>query len=99
MKLRDVRFITAALSEEVGWTWQSLMTRSLIKSRSIFRSTPWARESGAESEYAKRLSVAAALYQYLVERVGKEPAFEIMRKILVASSVGDAGRLGITRYR
>ena len=83
MKISEIRTITSVLSREVGLRWPLILVKSLTRRREVLNSTRWAKEESTESEFARRLSISAAIYLNLLERTEKEKAFEIMRKILV----------------
>jgi hypothetical protein len=89
MRLSDVKYIAFALREEIGWTWPLFLAKCLFRSSSVFHSTHWAKERGAESEYAKRLSITVALHRALIEKAGRERALETMRGMLVPASVDE----------
>lgn len=83
------KIIESVLSEEIGSSWTSFLDKCLIRSTVVFKDTHWAKEKRAESELAKRLSFGTATYLNLVEKLGKEKAFEIMRKILIPISISE----------
>lgn len=89
MKIKEIKIMKAVLSEEIGWSWPVFLIKCLIRKSSVFKNTHWATEKSAESEFAKRLSIAAAAYLNLIEKVGKEKALDMMRKILVPISVNE----------
>lgn len=83
MKINEIKIITSVLSREVGSGWPLILVKSLTRKRQVFNSTHWANEESIESEFARRLSISAAIYLNLLERTGEEKAFDIVRKILV----------------
>ncbi len=83
MRIREMRVIGSVLREEIGSLWPIFFVRALRRKRSISKSTPWAEQKGVEAEFANRLCMSAAIYIGLVERLGKDRAFEVMRRILV----------------
>ena len=83
MKFREMNIIKRVLEKELGWSWLIFLIRCLIEKRRIYNQTHWAKETGVESEFAKRLSVSTAIYQELLKRSDRGKAFGIMRKILV----------------
>lgn len=87
--MEPTEIIESVLSEEIGPTWTSFLTKCLNTQRAVFNNTHWAREKSEESEFAERLSIASAIYLNLVDKLGKEKAFEVMRKILVPISVNE----------
>lgn len=89
MKMKEIKFIKSVLSKEIGWSWPLFLIKCLIRKRSVFNNTYWANEKGAESKFAKRLSISAVIFLNLIEKMGKERAFEIMRKILVPTSCNE----------
>jgi len=109
MRIREVRIIGSVLSEEIGWLWPTFFIRALIRKRSIFKSTHWAEQRGVEAEFANRLCISTSIYLGLVERLGKDRAFEVMRRILVpigceeqldnVDSLGVADKRGMDRLR
>lgn len=107
MRIREMRVIGSVLREEIGSLWPIFFVRALRRKRSISKSTPWAEQKGVEAEFANRLCMSAAIYIGLVERLGKDRAFEVMRRILVpigceeqldnVDSLGVADRRGMDR--
>jgi hypothetical protein len=87
VKLSELQIMISVLRDEVGWTWPFFLLKCLISSGSMFRRSHWAREEGAESEYAKALFVSVAMYEALIRRTGKDRAFGAMRKMLIPLSV------------
>ena len=83
MNIKEIKIIKSVSSKEIGWSWPLFIIKCLIRKRSVFNNTHWANEKGAESKFAKRLSISAAMYLNLKEKMIKERAFETMRKILV----------------
>ncbi|MBC2715492.1 MAG: L-2-amino-thiazoline-4-carboxylic acid hydrolase [Desulfobacteraceae bacterium] len=80
-----IKLIFFTLSSEVGGFWPLLLVKSLLKRNDIVKQTRWASDavSGQEAGYAKRFAMASALYLKLGEKVGKQKAFDVMRRILV----------------
>jgi len=89
MEHTEIEIIESVLSEEIGSTWPSFLTECLNRQRGVLNNTHWAREKSEEAEFAERLSIAPAIYLNLVDKLGKERAFEMMRKILVPISVNE----------
>ena len=83
MNIKEIQIIKSVSSKEIGWSWPLFIIKCLIRKRSVFNNTHWANEKGAESKFAKRLSISAAMFLNLKEKMIKERAFETMRKILV----------------
>ena len=83
MKIQEVKTIKSVLSKESGWLWPLFLVKCLIRGNAIFRKTHWAEVKGRESGFVKRLSLACAVYAGLGEKIGKEKAFEVIKKILV----------------
>jgi len=88
--LQTITILGSVLSQAVGWSWPVFLAGCWGHSRAVFRQTRWATPavSGEEARYAKRFSLAAAMYLRLGERLGREPALAVMRKILLP--IGDA---------
>ena len=88
--LQTISILGSVLSREVGWSWPVFLVGCWGKSRAVFRRTRWATPAVPEEEarYAQRFSLAAAMYLRLIERLGREQAFAVMRKILLP--IGDA---------
>ncbi|MBA7592647.1 hypothetical protein ES708_34839 [subsurface metagenome] len=89
MKIIEIKIMKSVLSEGIGWSWPLFLIRCLIRKSSVFKNTHWAKEKSTESEFAKRLSIAAAIYLSLVEKIRKEKALELMREILIPVSVSE----------
>jgi len=83
MKRGEIRIIKSVLQKRVGWSWPVLLFKSLLKGRSIYKNTHWAKEKGEEAMFDKRLSFSSALYIELQKKFNKENSFDIMRKIIV----------------
>jgi len=83
MKIREVKIIRSVLRKEIGWLWALFMVKCLISGNAIFRKTHWAGVRDEESRFVKRFSLACAIYIELGGKIGKENAFEAMKKILV----------------
>jgi hypothetical protein len=85
VKVRELKTVREVLSDVdgVGHKWPFVVVKGLARKKSIFASTQWAREESRESDFVKRFSLASAIYLELVDRIGKEEAFEAMRRILV----------------
>jgi hypothetical protein len=58
---------------------EAVATRNALLSK-----TRWAETSGPESEFAKRLSLAPALYGSLGRRIGRDQASQAMHEIIVS---------------
>lgn len=83
MKCREIKIVSSVLSEEIGRSWSLFLIECLTKKGKVFNNTHWVKEEGPESEFAKRLSITVVLYTKLIKKIGKERAFETMRKIFV----------------
>ena len=83
MKHSESKIVRSVLRNEVGLSWIPLLVKSFTRKRAVFNNSHWANLEGAESEFTKRLSFASALYLELRNKLHKEKAFEIMRKILL----------------
>ena len=89
MKIQEAKIIKSVLGKEIGWSWPLFLVKSLIKGNAIFRKTHWAKAKGGESEFVKRFSLASAVYVGLGGKIGKEKAFEVVKKILVPIGVNE----------
>ena len=83
MKIGELKTVGNVLSDVVGWTWPFLVLKSLVRRRAIFASTQWAGERSREADFVKRFSLTSAIYLELIDRTGKQEAFDAMRRILV----------------
>lgn len=83
MKIRELKTVRDVLSDAIGWTWPFLVLKCMARRMAIFASTQWAGEKSGESDFVKRFSLASAIYLELVDRMGKQEAFDAMRRILV----------------
>jgi hypothetical protein len=83
MKIREVKIIKSVLIKEIGWSWPLFLVRCLIRSNAIFRKTHWAEAKSRESEFVRRFSLACTVYAGLGRKMGKEKAFEVVKKILI----------------
>jgi hypothetical protein len=83
MKAGEIRIMASVLSSEIGWSWSLLLLKCLISKSSIFNATHWAGREDDEARFAKRLCLTVALYRGLIDRIGRDRAFEAMRRILV----------------
>ncbi len=77
--------IISTLRSEVGAALPVLVGMSLLEKNKIFRQTRWASDSVCRQEaaYVKRLAMASGLYLKLGEKIGKQKAFDVMRRLLV----------------
>lgn len=89
MRPSQIRTIADVLGGEIGWIWPLLLARCLIRKRVLFGGTHWAGDGAPESQFVRRLSLAAAMYLELQKRIGEEKAFEAMRKMLVPIGSGE----------
>jgi hypothetical protein len=83
MKVSEIRCIAGVLSEAIGWGWPLFLAGCLRGKRAVVARTHWAGVAGPERDFVQRLSLAASVYLALQQRLGREEAFEAMRKILV----------------
>ncbi len=83
MKLSEIRIIRSVLGEVKGGAWPVFLLKCWRKSRSLFRQSRWNTGPGAETDFVKRLALAAAMYKQLSVEVGKESAFDIVGRIVV----------------
>lgn len=83
MKVEEVKIIKYVLSKEIGWLWPLFMVKCLMRANAIFMKTRWANAKDRESEFVKRFSLPCSIYIELIETIGKENAFEAMKKMLV----------------
>ena len=83
MKIKEVKIIKSVLSKQIGWSWSLFLVKSLIRGNAIFKKIHWAKVKSRESGFVKRFSIVCAVYVGLLEKIGKEKAFEAVRKILV----------------
>jgi hypothetical protein len=79
----QITILKSVLKQELGRTWPLFLLSCLLKKKSLFSSTRWAKNSGAETEFVKRLSIIASVYRTLAEKSGREKAFNIIKKIVV----------------
>ena len=79
------RHIISTLFQEIGWSFPVILISGSLRKNGIFNQTRWAQNPDLKTEaaYVKRLSFAAAIYLSICERVGKDKAFQIVRKVLV----------------
>jgi hypothetical protein len=83
VKAGEIRIMASVLSSEIGWSWPLLLLKCLFSKSSILSATHWAGREDDEARFAKRLCPSVALYRGLIDRIGKDRAFEAMRRILV----------------
>jgi hypothetical protein len=85
VKIRELKTVRGVLGDidGVGWRWPFLVAEGLARKKAIFACTQWAREDSREADFVERVSLASAIYLELMERLGKEEAFEAMRRLLV----------------
>lgn len=88
--LQTISILGSVLSKELGWAWPVFLVGCLSRSNTVFGRTRWATPAvpTEEARYAQRFSLAAAMYLRLIERLGREQALAVMRKILLP--IGDA---------
>ena len=79
----QITIIKSVLRQEIGRTWPLFLLLCLVKRKSLFSSTRWAKNSGAEAAFAKRLALIASVYRAFVEKSGRERAFNIIKQIVV----------------
>jgi hypothetical protein len=79
----QITIIKSVLQREVGRTWPLFLIFCLLKKKSLFSSTRWAKNAGAEAGFVKRLSLIASVYRAFVEKSGRKKAFNIIEKIVV----------------
>lgn len=80
---KELKTTKAILRSEIGWSWPTFVLRSTFSKRRIYARTRWADMEGVEAEFAKRISLAPAIYSGLKDRIGQDRAYESMRRILV----------------
>jgi len=80
MRTREIRIIGSVLGNELGWLWPIFLVKCLSRKKGIFNRTHWAESEDQESKFAERLSLSAAIYLGLAEKLGKDRAFEAMRR-------------------
>jgi len=83
MKFSEINIIKRVLEKELGLSWLPLLIECQVEKGRIFKQTHWAKETGIESTFAKRLSISTAIYRELLKRFGRDKAFEMVREILV----------------
>ena len=84
MKPKQIQTIKSILNASIGWSWPVVLLKALIKKRKIYSETRWAKATGSEAEFVKRICVAPALYIELAETIGKHKAFEVLERLLVS---------------
>ena len=89
MKIQEAKIIKSVLSKEIGWSWPLFLVKSLIKGNVIYKKTHWAKAKSGESEFVKRFSLASAVYVEIGGKIGREKAFEVVKKILVPIGVNE----------
>lgn len=89
MKIKEAKIIKSVLSKEIGWSWPLFLVKSLIRGNAIFRKTHWAKVKDGESAFVKRFSLACDVYVRLGREIGKEKAFEVVKRILVPIGVNE----------
>ncbi len=87
MKKRERIIMAAVLRKEAGRSWPLLLLKCIVKKRSLFKATRWAKENTEESRYVSRLAPLAALYKILSERVGRGEALRIAARMFVPIGV------------
>ena len=83
MRIEELKIMKSVLGRELGWSWPLFLAGCGIRQRAIFRHTHWANLKTKESQFTRRLSISAAIYLNLMNKYGKERAFEIVRDLLV----------------
>lgn len=80
-----IRRIVSTLFQEAGWSFPVILLEGALRKNVVFSQTRWAQDPNYKDEaaYVKRLSFASGMYQALRSRLGKDKAFQIVRKILV----------------
>lgn len=91
MKPGEFGIVMRVLAKELGPSWPTTLIPAQMKTGGVFRETHWAKETGVEAEFARRLSISAALYRGLLKKLDRDRAFGIMRGILVP--IGTAEQL------
>ena len=89
MKLSEVQIIRSTLGPVVGWSWITMLLRSMLKKKRVFGKTRWSNLDGDEAKFAKRMSIAPAIYLELEKRVGKKRALEATHELLVSTGCSE----------
>jgi hypothetical protein len=79
----QITILKSVLKQELGRTWPLFLLSCLLKKKSLFSRTRWAKNSGAETEFVKRFSMIASVYSALIEKSGREKAFSTIKQIVV----------------
>ncbi len=83
MKNNEIQTIRSVLSANIGWSWPVVLVKALTGKNAVFKRTRWSENSGAESEFVKRLTIAPALYHEIGRKIGKDNAYKVMEELLV----------------
>ncbi len=83
MGTHKFKIIKSVLGKEIGPAWPLFMLKCLLIKNVPFKNTQWFKTRGAETEYAKRLSLLAAAYTQLQKKSGRENALAIMQKLII----------------
>jgi hypothetical protein len=83
MKSREIQIIGSTLRASVGRTWPLLVLQALRTKKALLGQSRWSKTRGPEAQFVKRIALAPALYLELVERNGRDEAFQAVEQILV----------------
>ena len=89
MKPGELSIVTRALAKELGPSWPTALIAAQMRTGRVFGETHWAKETGVEAEFARRLSISTALYRGLLKKLDGDRALGIMRRILVPLGTGE----------
>ena len=65
----------------------SILLKSLGRKNDVLKATSWAGLHTEEAKFARRVAISSALYLTLLEHVGQERAFTLMRQMLMPIGV------------
>lgn len=83
LKISEIKIIRSVLGDVLGRTWFVSLLSCWRNARSLFKDTKWKSEPGPEAQFVKRLTLAAAMYNKLSTKLGKDSAFDIVHRIVV----------------
>jgi hypothetical protein len=83
LKLSEIRTSGSVLGAVYGPSWPLVLIRCQREAGRIFRASRWSRQPGPEAQFVQRLTLAAAIYQKLLQKFEKDEAFDIVKRIIV----------------